>query len=194
MRKSMAFSETRRAQVPANESFSEQLRSLGIRPTVIRLCVLQTLAESDSEWLGGEEVFRRMLRRGTATGLASVYRVIKELEKVRLVQREWERSLGGARAVHRLRRSQAPEGMVRLRCGGCNASVEVVDEALHEGLVRAAQAHGMSLGGPVTVQLACAQPDCARCDQGSAPVAHAGDTLPQRPAVGHAAPVRLLAM
>jgi hypothetical protein len=52
----------------------------------------------------------------------------------------------------------------------------------------------MSLGGPVTVQLACAQPDCARCDQGSAPVAHAGDTLPQRPAVGHAAPVRLLAM
>ena len=165
--------------MPANESFSEQLRSLGIRPTVIRLCVLQTLAESDSEWLGGEEVFRR---------------VIKELEKVRLVQREWERSLGGARAVHRLRRSQAPEGMVRLRCGGCNASVEVVDEALHEGLVRAAQAHGMSLGGPVTVQLACAQPDCARCDQGSAPVAHAGDTLPQRPAVGHAAPVRLLAM
>lgn len=179
----MAVSETRRTQEPANESFSEQLRSLGIRPTVIRLCVLQTLAESDPQWLGGEEVFRRMLKRGTATGLASVYRVIKELEKARLVQREWERSLGGARAVHRLRRTQAAQGTVRLRCGGCNASVEVVDEALHEGLVRAAQAHGMQPGGPVTVQLSCVRTDCARCDD-----------MPRQPAAERASPARLLAM
>lgn len=162
MRKSTAVSGTHGAQVPASSGFSEQLRSLGIRPTVIRLCVLQTLAESDSQWLGGEEVFRRMLKRGTATGLASVYRVIKELEKARLVQREWERGLGGARAVHRLRRTQTPESTVRLRCGGCNASVEVVDEALHEGLLRAAQAHGMPAGGPFTVQLACARAECVR--------------------------------
>ena len=124
-----------------------------------------------------------MLKRGTATGLASVYRVIKELEKARLVQREWERSLGGARAVHRLRRTQAAQGTVRLRCGGCNASVEVVDEALHEGLVRAAQAHGMQPGGPVTVQLSCVRTDCAHCDD-----------MPRQPAAERASPVRLLAM
>ncbi|WP_295977908.1 transcriptional repressor [uncultured Variovorax sp.] len=152
------------AAAPASESFSVQLRSMGIRPTVIRLCVLQTLAESGSEWLGGEEVFRRMLARGTATGLASVYRVIKELEKADLIQREWERSLGGVRAVHRLRRPQATEGTVRLSCGGCNASVEVIDEALHRGLMRAAQAHGLSACGPVTVHLGCMKSDCARFD------------------------------
>ncbi len=163
----------RQAAAPANEGFSVQLRSLGIRPTVIRLCVLQTLAEGGSEWLGGEEVFRRMLRRGTATGLASVYRVIKELEKVNLVQREWERSLGGARAVHRLWRTQPAERTVRMRCGGCNASVEVVDEVLHAGLMRAAQAHGLPAGGPVTVQLACVQQDCARCDDAQPQAARA---------------------
>lgn len=158
---------TRQANPPAlpvNEGFSAQLRGLGIRPTVIRLCVLQTFADSGSEWLGGDEVFRRMLQRGTATGLASVYRVIKELERANLVQREWERSVGGARAVHRLRRTKSAEGMVRLRCGACNASVEVIDEALHQGLMRAAQAHGLPAAGPVTVQVACTQSDCARCD------------------------------
>ncbi|SEM45077.1 Fur family transcriptional regulator, ferric uptake regulator [Variovorax sp. YR750] len=174
------------AAAPASESFSVQLRSMGIRPTVIRLCVLQTLAESGSEWLGGEEVFRRMLARGTATGLASVYRVIKELEKADLIQREWERSLGGVRAVHRLRRPHMAESKVRLSCGGCNASVEVIDEALHQGLMRAAQAHGLRAGGPVTVHLGCMESDCARCD----------DALPaatgmQRPDAATAASVKL---
>lgn len=174
------------AAAPASESFSVQLRSMGIRPTVIRLCVLQTLAESGSEWLGGEEVFRRMLARGTATGLASVYRVIKELEKADLIQREWERSLGGVRAVHRLRRPHMAESKVRLSCGGCNASVEVIDEALHQGLMRAAQAHGLRAGGPVTVHLGCMKSDCARCE----------DALPaatgmQRPDAATAASVKL---
>ncbi|RUR70703.1 hypothetical protein EJP67_26955 [Variovorax guangxiensis] len=174
------------AAAPANEGFSVQLRSMGIRPTVIRLCVLQTLAESGSEWLGGEEVFRRMLARGTATGLASVYRVIKELEQAGLIQREWERSLGGVRAVHRLRRPQALEVTVRLSCGGCNASVEVVDEALHQGLMRAAQAHGLSAGGPVTVHLGCMKADCARCDN-ALPAA----TSMQRADTARAASVKL---
>jgi len=174
------------AAAPASESFSVQLRSMGIRPTVIRLCVLQTLAESGSEWLGGEEVFRRMLARGTVSGLASVYRVIKELEKADLIQREWERSLGGVRAVHRLRPQQATGGRVRLSCGGCNASVEVIDEALHQGLMRAAQAHGLPAGGPVTVHLGCTQPDCARCDD---PVPTAASM--QRPEAARAASVKL---
>lgn len=189
---------TRRAMAPAiptpatpgPESFSAQLRKLGIRPTVIRLCVLQTLAESGAEWLGGDEVFRRMLNRGTATGLASVYRVIKELEKANLVQREWERSLGGARAVHRLRRAQSAQGMVRLRCGGCNASVDVIDEVLHQGVMRAAQAHGLPAGGPITVQVACAQPDCARCDDASP--RRAGATA--RPALQRATAAKLFVL
>lgn len=154
-----ATSTGRAVPPPANERFSAQLRDLGIRPTAIRLSVLQTLAESESEWLRSDEVFLRMLKRGTTTGLASVYRVIKELEKANLVQSQWERSVGGSRAVHRL---QAAQGAVQLRCEGCKASVDVIDDALREGLVRAAQARGFPAGGPVIVQMACALSDCAR--------------------------------
>ena len=73
---------------------------------------------------------------------------------------------------------QPAEGMVRLRCGGCNASVDVIDEVLHQGVMRAAQAHGLPAGGPITVQVACTQPDCARCDNASSRRAGA----PARPA------------
>lgn len=106
-----AASTARAVPPPANERFSAQLRGLGIRPTAIRLSVLQTLAESESEWLRCDEVFLRMLKRGTTTGLASVYRVIRELEKANLVQSQWERSVGGARAVHRLQ----PAGLHKAR-------------------------------------------------------------------------------
>lgn len=166
--------------VSADDGFSTQLLEAGIRPTVIRLCVLQILAESGSEWLGGEDIFRRMLQRGMGAGLASVYRVIKELEKAQMLQREWERSLGGARAVHRLRRTHSAEGTVRLRCGACNVSIDVIDEALHQGLTRAAQAQGLPAGGPVTVQIACSKTDCTRCEDalssgtGSGSAARAG--------------------
>ena len=77
--------ETKDVQRPA---FMSQLRAARIRPSVVRLCVLQTLADAGSEWQRGEQVFRRMLLRGTSVSLTTVYRILKEFEHSRLIERE----------------------------------------------------------------------------------------------------------
>ena len=42
--------------------FMSQLRAARIRPSVVRLCVLQTLADAGSEWQRGEECLREPRR------------------------------------------------------------------------------------------------------------------------------------
>lgn len=154
--------ETNDAQRPA---FLSQLRTARIRPSVVRLCVLQTLADAGSEWQRGEEVFRRMLLRGTSASLTTVYRILKEFEHSGLIEREWVRSRGGALAVFRYVEPGA--GMnaasVRMRCNGCGVFTEVHDRELHEALTRVALNQGLPPTGTFDVQIHGA---CAACRNG----------------------------
>lgn len=140
------------AQRPA---FLSQLRAARIRPSVVRLCVLQTLADAGSEWQRGEEVFRRMLLRGTSASLTTVYRILKEFENTGLIEREWVRSRGGALAVFRYVAPGTDANAVRvsLRCSGCGAVSQVHDRELHEALVRVALNQGLPPAGSFDVQI-----------------------------------------
>ncbi|SFP24036.1 Fe2+ or Zn2+ uptake regulation protein [Variovorax sp. OK605] len=148
-------------------AFMTQLRGARIRPSVVRLCVLQTLADAGTEWQRGEEVFRRMLLRGTSASLTTVYRVLKEFEHSGLIEREWVRSRGGALAVFRYAApdAQADAATVRMRCSGCGASTEVHDRELHEALTRVALNQGLPPTGTFDVQIHGA---CAACRQAGA--------------------------
>ncbi|SET77447.1 Fur family transcriptional regulator [Variovorax sp. OV084] len=146
--------------------FMSQLRAARIRPSVVRLCVLQTLADAGSEWQRGEEVFRRMLLRGTSASLTTVYRILKEFEHSGLVEREWARSRGGALAVFRYAApgADADALSVRMRCNGCGTFTEVQDRELHEALVRVAQSKGLPLAGTFDVQI---HGSCSSCEHRS---------------------------
>ncbi|MFM9926621.1 transcriptional repressor [Variovorax sp. H27-G14] len=152
------------AQRPA---FLTQLRAACIRPSVVRLCVLQTLADAGTEWQRGEEVFRRMLLRGTSASLTTVYRILKEFEHAGLIEREWVRSRGGALAVFRYAApdAHANAASVRMRCSGCGAATEVHDRELHEALTRVARNQGLPPRGTFDVQIHGA---CAACRQAGA--------------------------
>ena len=151
--------ETKDVQRPA---FMSQLRAARIRPSVVRLCVLQTLADAGSEWQRGEQVFRRMLLRGTSVSLTTVYRILKEFEHSRLIEREWVRSRGGALAVFRYMAPGANVDAlsVRMRCSGCGTFTEVQDRELHEALTRVALSRGLPPSGPFDVQIHGA---CSSC-------------------------------
>ncbi|MGJ7564535.1 Fur family transcriptional regulator [Variovorax sp. GB1R11] len=142
--------------------FMSQLRAARIRPSVVRLCVLQTLADAGSEWQRGEEVFRRMLLRGTSASLTTVYRILKEFEHSGLIEREWARSRGGALAVFRYVAPGAPADAtsVRMRCSGCGSFTEVQDRELQEALMRVALSKGLPPAGTFDVQIHGA---CSSC-------------------------------
>jgi Fe2+ or Zn2+ uptake regulation protein len=151
--------QTGEAQRPV---FMSQLRAARIRPSVVRLCVLQTLADAGGEWQRGEEVFRRMLLRGTSASLTTVYRILREFEHSGLIEREWARSRGGALAVFRYAAPGAQAGAmsVRMRCGGCGTFTEVQDRELHEALMRVALSKGLPPAGTFDVQIHGA---CSSC-------------------------------
>lgn len=156
---------TNEVQRPA---FMSQLRAARIRPSVVRLCVLQTLADAGSEWQRGEEVFRRMLLRGTSVSLTTVYRILKELEHSGLIEREWVRSRGGALAVFRYMESGPGSNTlsVRMRCGGCGTFAEVQDRELHEALKRVALSRGLPPSGTFDVQIHGACSSCRNRPEG----------------------------
>ncbi|MGJ7501651.1 Fur family transcriptional regulator [Variovorax sp. ZT5P49] len=151
--------------------FMSQLRAARIRPSVVRLCVLQTLADAGSEWQRGEEVFRRMLLRGTSASLTTVYRILKEFEHSGLIEREWARSRGGALAVFRYAApgANADALSVRMRCNGCGTFTEVQDRELHEALMRVAQSKGLPLAGTFDVQIHGSCSSCQHRSTGESP-------------------------
>lgn len=159
---------TNEMQRPA---FMSQLRAARIRPSVVRLCVLQTLADAGSEWQRGEEVFRRMLLRGTSVSLTTVYRILKELEHSGLIEREWVRSRGGVLAVFRYLAPGAVSDSlsVRMRCSGCGTFAEVQDRELHEALKRVALSRGLPPSGTFDVQIHGACSSCRNRPEGEPP-------------------------
>lgn len=152
---------------PPRPAFLAQLRAANLRPSAVRVCVLQTLADAGEEWQRGEEVFRRMLLRGTSVSLTTVYRILKEFEQSGLIMREWVRSRGGALAVFRYKMPDAEPCGVRMRCGGCGAVAEVHDRDLREVLMRAALSRGLPSAGAFDVQI---HGPCSTCrSQGATP-------------------------
>lgn len=160
------------AQGPQRSAFMAQLRAAQLRPSVVRLCVLQTLADAGTEAQRGEEVFRRMLLRGTSVSLTTVYRILKEFEHNGLIVREWVRSRGGALAVFRYRAPDTDSGAVRMRCGGCGVVAEVDDRDLHEVLMRVAASRGLPAQGAFDVQI---HGPCAACRHAGAAKATTGE-------------------
>lgn len=71
----------------ATPSPEAQLRAARLKVTQPRLALLQALGEHGDEHPTAEALYRRLLAQDRAVGLATVYRVLAELEAAGLVQR-----------------------------------------------------------------------------------------------------------
>ena len=58
----------------------QELRSVGLKATLPRIKVLEIIRGSEERHLSAEDVFRRLLEQGHDVGLATVYRVLSQLE------------------------------------------------------------------------------------------------------------------
>lgn len=80
-----------------------RFRAAGIRPTSLRVGVLQILAEDQDQWLRTKDVLRRMMERGWATSQSGVYRSAQTLARAGLLEQRWSRGPGSPRVVYHCR-------------------------------------------------------------------------------------------
>lgn len=152
-----ARTKARARTVRQDEPALSRLRDLRLRPTMARIAILQTMEAVAPEPLAAEEVLRHLLLRNVRTGLASVYRILRELEERGIVRREYRPSRNGAKTLHRLVQQHIDRQQDRLMCVECGGTVILDAPGLRDQLLRLADAQGLSLaGGPLIIQTVCA--------------------------------------
>ncbi len=57
------------------------LHSVGLKTTLPRKRILELFAKSDGRHLSAEDIYRMLVKDGTDTGLATVYRVLMQFEQ-----------------------------------------------------------------------------------------------------------------
>lgn len=134
----------------------ERLRAVQLRPTSVRICILQLLTGSGHGSWNAEDIYQQLHDSGIAISLGTIYRVLRELEAVGLLLREREDSASGNKARYWIRPEHAEEGSCYFVCRVCERKVLVQDEVLMQQLRQVAQVHGMRVGGNlVSMQMCC---------------------------------------
>jgi Fur family ferric uptake transcriptional regulator len=115
------------------------LRRLGLRATPPRLKVLQLMRASAQRHWSADQVYRELAGQGDDVGLATVYRVLGQLEQARILRRS---SFEAGKAVFELDDGPHHDHLVCVRCGRVD---EFLDPAIEQRQHRLAQEHGFVL-------------------------------------------------
>ncbi|MDR2093552.1 MAG: transcriptional repressor [Azoarcus sp.] len=116
----------------------QQLRSVGLRPTVARLLLLKTLHESPGSHYV-ETLYRELGRHGTPLGMTSIYLALWDMHKAGLLMAVRDAS----HSVHYRLPSDAPP--ISIVCGG--KVVTVSSPEIHARILFAASRAGLDLTG-----------------------------------------------
>lgn len=93
---------------------SSDLRSAGLKVTLPRLKILEMLENSPTRHLSAEDIYRQLMDGGEDIGLATVYRVLHQLEQAGIVQRS---RFDADRAVFELASDDHHDHLVCIICG-----------------------------------------------------------------------------
>jgi Fur family ferric uptake transcriptional regulator len=90
------------------------LKTIGLKATLPRLRILEIFEKSDVRHLSAEDVYKTLLKDGTDTGLATVYRVLTQFEQAGLLLRH---HFEGGKAVFELKGGGHHDHIVCIECG-----------------------------------------------------------------------------
>jgi len=91
-----------------------ELKSAGLKATLPRVKVLEVIRGSQARHLSAEEVYRRLLAQGSDLGLATIYRVLAQLEGAGLLSRN---VFDGGKAVYEINEGSPHDHLICLSCG-----------------------------------------------------------------------------
>ena len=115
------------------------LKKFGLKVTLPRLKVLEVLESAEPHHVSAEDVYRRLIEQDESVGLATVYRVLTQLEAAGIVERH---NFDDGHAVYELATAEHHDHMVDVDTGQVTEFVNERIEALQKEI---AAAHGFEL-------------------------------------------------
>jgi len=120
-------------------SSPEDLKTIGLKATLPRLRILELFEKSTVRHLTAEDVYKILLKEGTDTGLATVYRVLTQFEQAGvLVRHHFEEG----KAVFELNQGGHHDHLVCMQCGRVE---EFFDEAIEKRQTAIAKERGFAI-------------------------------------------------
>ncbi|HYC45498.1 MAG TPA: ferric iron uptake transcriptional regulator [Burkholderiales bacterium] len=131
------------------------LKTIGLKATLPRLRILEIFEKSDVRHLSAEDVYKTLLKEGTDTGLATVYRVLTQFEQAGLLIRHHFES---GKAVFELKEGGHHDHIVCVECGHVE---EFYDTDIEKRQIEVAEARGFRIQDhSLHLYAACTKPDC----------------------------------
>lgn len=118
---------------------SQELKEAGLKITLPRIKILQTLESSSVHHLSAEDVYKQLLENEEEIGLATVYRVLTQFEAAGLVVRH---NFEGGHSVFELATEDHHDHMICVRCGHVE---EFQSEKIEELQIQVASEMGFEL-------------------------------------------------
>ena len=142
-------------------SSSSDLKTIGLKATLPRLRILELFEKSPVRHLSAEEVYRILRNEGTETGLATVYRVLKQFEHAGLLVRHHFES---GKAVFELNQGGHHDHLVCVQCGHVE---EFYDAEIERRQVTIAEERGFRIHDhSLHIYVDCSRPDCPHRHRG----------------------------
>ena len=115
------------------------LKTIGLKATLPRLRILEIFEKSEVRHLSAEDVYKTLLKEGTDTGLATVYRVLTQFEQAGLLIRHHFET---GKAVFELKRGGHHDHIVCVECGHVE---EFYDPEIEKRQLEVAEARGFRI-------------------------------------------------
>ena len=123
----------------ARMSSPSDLKVIGLKATLPRLRILELFEKSKVRHLSAEDVYKLLLKEGTDTGLATVYRVLTQFEQAGLLMRHHFET---GKAVFELNKGSHHDHLVCMQCGRVE---EFFDEAIEQRQLAVAKERGFKI-------------------------------------------------
>jgi len=117
----------------------ENLHRVGLKATLPRMRVLEIIRASAQRHLSAEDVYRRLIEENVDIGLATVYRVLTQLEQAGILARS---TFDSGRSVFEIDEGRHHDHLICVSCGRVD---EFHDAAIEERQIAVAQARGYEL-------------------------------------------------
>jgi Fur family ferric uptake transcriptional regulator len=132
----------------------EDLKGAGLKVTLPRMKVLEVFRTAKTRHLSAEEVYHRLAAQQADIGLATVYRVLTQLEEASMLARN---NFNAGKAVYELNEGKHHDHLICLDCGRTeefnDPTIEKRQKAVAESFGYTLRDHQLALYG------VC--PDCA---------------------------------
>ena len=136
-------------------SSPNDLKNIGLKATLPRLRILELFEGSNVRHLSAEDIYKMLLKDGTDTGLATVYRVLTQFERAGLLIRHHFES---GKAVFELNQGGHHDHLVCLQCGRVE---EFYDEAIEKRQIAVAKERGYTIHEhSLHLYADCTKPNC----------------------------------